>query len=92
VDSKSHYRVRPPWSNKGKNQKKDGCHQLGHFGHDDGAPGPGPVIIPGSPAEYSATSDDENSPSSVKTKGKLPLRELLSMQQQLKDGLHLKRI
>ncbi len=34
------------------------------FGDDEEAPAP--VIIPGSPSENSATSDDENRPSSVK--------------------------
>ena len=51
---------------------------------DDEAPAPAPVNIPGSHSENSATSDDDNSPSSVKTKGTAPSRERLTMQQKLK--------
>ena len=50
---------------------------------DDEAPEPASVIIPGSPSENSATSDENNSPSSVKTKGTAPSRERLTMQQKL---------
>ncbi len=51
---------------------------------DDEAPEPASVIIPGAPSENLATSDDDNSPSSVKTKFTAPSRELLTLQQKLK--------
>jgi hypothetical protein len=55
------------------------------------APEPASVIIPGSPSENSATSDDDNSPSSVKTKGTAPSRERLTMQQKLKAVQHFEK-
>ena len=45
---------------------------------------PESVIIPDSPLENSATSDDVNIPSRVKIKGTAPSRELLTMQQKRK--------
>ncbi len=58
---------------------------------DDEAPEPASVIIPGSPSENSATSDENNSPSSVKTKGTAPSRERLTMQQKLKAVQHFEK-
>jgi hypothetical protein len=45
---------------------------------DDEAPESAAVIIPGSPSENSATSDENNSPSSVNTKGTAPSRSKLA--------------
>ena len=40
------------------------------FGDDDGEPAP--VLITGSPSENPSNSDNDNSPSSVKSKGTAP--------------------
>ena len=45
---------------------------------DDEAPEPASVIITGSSSENSATSDDDKSPSSAKSKGTAPSRERLT--------------
>ena len=58
---------------------------------DDEAPEPASVIIPGSPSDNSATSDEDNSPSSVKTKGTAPSSERLTMQQKLKAVQHFEK-
>jgi hypothetical protein len=58
---------------------------------DDEAPEPASVIITGSPSENSATSDDDKSPSSAKTKGTAPSRERLTMQQKLKAVQHFEK-
>ena len=58
---------------------------------DDEAPAAASVRIDDSPSDNSAPSDDEDSPSSVKTKGTGPARERLTMQQKLQAVQHFEK-
>ena len=58
MDSKSHFRIRPQWSNNAK--KLTDIMQEDIFGDENGAPAPAIVRVQGSASENSLTSEDDN--------------------------------